>query len=118
MENPMICHGLPYLNGQRFGYNPFCANHLIYLVLLQIRLDYVRLDQVPSESYTSTVPVTCWGADMSHDTSTGHALQALAMWGQDKAFGSSQKDRTTLYIYISDSQNPYYIIEISIANYM
>lgn len=46
--NPMICHGLPYLNGQRFGYNPFCANHLIYLVLLQIRLDYVRLDQVPS----------------------------------------------------------------------
>ena len=46
--NPMICHGLPYLNGQRFGYNPFCANHLMYLVILQIRLDYVRLDQVPS----------------------------------------------------------------------
>ena len=54
---------------------------------------------------------------MSHDTSTGHALQALAMWGQDKAFGSSQKDRLH-YIYIADSQNPYYIIEISIANYM
>ena len=118
--NPMICHGLPYLNGQRFGYNPFCANHLISLVILQIRIDYVRLDQVRSGtkwSYTSTVPVTCWGADMSHDTSTGHALQALAMWGQDKAFGSSQKDRLH-YIYIADSQNPYYIIEISIANYM
>ena len=44
------------------------------------------------------------GADMSHDTSTGHALEALAIWGQDKTFGSSQKDRLhyiyNIYIYI------------------
>ena len=35
-------------SNDHFGYNPFCAKHLIYLVILQIRLDYVRFDQVPS----------------------------------------------------------------------